>query len=128
MKRAKRHYNIVLHAWVTASAASDEENWVDLSDIEALMHANGVGFVDGPMKDPPQPMTERQQKLCCNGAKRRYEQCLSGDGLDAEQVAAEVARLKLKKTRGRPSMVHGSADFDFDAFRARLRQASGSVG
>ena len=124
MGNAKDNYNIVLKAYVTASAQSDDDKWVKLTAIEDIINAAGVTFTSGSA-DSPTPMTERQQKLVCGAAERQFKKCLEDAGQSEAAIAKEVQALGLKKVKSRPKMTKTDG-FDFEAFRKKLKAAANS--
>ena len=124
MPNAKDSYNIVLNAYVTASAQSEDDKWVKLSAIEELINERGVTFTSGSA-DKPQPMTERAQKLVCGASVRQFKKGLADAGQSEEAIEKEVKSLGLKKVKCRPKMTKDDG-FDFDAFRKKLKASANS--
>ena len=122
MANAKDNLNILLHAYVSASASSDEEKWVKLSDIETHLNDNNVYFTTGSA-DNSTNMTERAQKLACGSSVRQFKKCLEAEGLSDAAITKEVNSLKLKKVKSRPKMTK-TEGFDFEAFRKKLKNAA----
>ena len=119
MANCKDNLNIVLIAYVNASAKSDT-TYVWLHDIATEMGAGGVHFTDGANSEP---MTDRASKLVLGTARKRYILQLQKDGVTDDDIETEINDLGLKKVKSAPPMSEKEG-FDFGAFRAKLNAAA----
>ena len=118
MANCKDNLNIVLLAYVTASAKADT-TYVWLHDIANEMEAEGVAFTDGANSEP---MTDRASKLVLGTARKRYILQLQKDGVPDAEIEKEITGLGLKKVKSAPPLSEKEG-FDFALFRTKLKDA-----